>query len=94
METLKQAQARRASKSRASLPDRPVTFRLPKSGTPDPFFGFSRAFYYDGQKRGYWKLLRICAENKKRGVTLIPYAAVEAFVEKQRAQQVGDGPPF
>jgi hypothetical protein len=83
MDTLKQAQARRASESRTSLPDRPVTFRLPKPGVPDPFFGFSRAFYYDGQKRGYWKLLRICAEGKRRGVTLIPYVAVEKFVRGQ-----------
>ena len=83
METLKQAQARRASKSRTSLPDRPVTFRLPKPGAPDPFFGFTRAFYYDGQKRGYWKLLRICGEGKKRGVTLIIYSQVERFIRNQ-----------
>jgi hypothetical protein len=87
METLKQAQARRASESRASLPDRPVTFRLPKPGAPDPYFGFSRATYYEGQKRGWWKLLRICAPGKRRGTTLINFREVEAFVEKQREAQ-------
>jgi hypothetical protein len=77
-----QAQAIARSKSR-TLPSRPVTFRLPKPGVPDPFFGFSRAFYYEGQKRGYWKFVRICAENKQRGVTLIPFSAVERFVRGQ-----------
>jgi hypothetical protein len=83
MQTPKQAHARRASESRASLPDRPVTFRLPKPGAHDPFFGFNRAYYYEGQKRGYWKFVRICGENKRRGVTLIPYAAVERFIQSQ-----------
>ena len=53
---------------------------IPKPGVPDPFFGFSRAFYYEGQKHGYWKFVRIDAANKRRGVTLIPFSAVEKFV--------------
>jgi hypothetical protein len=90
MQTSKKAQTRRASKkSRTTslLFHPPVTFRLPKPGAPDPYFGFSRAFFYEGHKLGYWKFIRICGPGKRRGVTLIPYAAVAAFIEKQgRAQ--------
>src|SRR5207249_4215580 len=62
---------------------RPETFRLPKPGSGDPFFGLSRSFYYEGEKRRYWKLIRIRNEDKERGVTLVPYKAVEAFVRSQ-----------
>ena len=61
---------------------RPETFRLPKSGG-DPFFGFSRSFYYEGEHRGYWRLIRIRERGKQRGVTLIPYDAVAQFVRSQ-----------
>jgi hypothetical protein len=64
---------------------RPETFRLPKSGG-DPFFGFSRSFYYAGEQRGYWRLIRIRERGKQRGVTLVPFDAVAAFVRSQ----VGD----
>jgi hypothetical protein len=66
-----------------SIALRPVTFRLPKPGVSDPHFGFSRAFYYGGEAKGYWKLIRICDEGKLRGVTLVPYAQVERFVRSQ-----------
>jgi hypothetical protein len=66
---------------------RPETFRLPKPGVSDPFFGFSRAFYYAGEQRGYWKLIRIREEGKDRGVTLIPYRDVLRFVQSQIADQ-------
>jgi hypothetical protein len=61
---------------------RPETFRLPKSGG-DPYFGFTRSFYYEGETRGYWKLVRIRERGKLRGVTLVPYDAVSAFVREQ-----------
>jgi hypothetical protein len=61
---------------------RPETFRLPKSGG-DPFFGFSRSLYYEGEQRGYWRLIRIRDRGKQRGVTLVPYDQVLAFVRKQ-----------
>lgn len=66
--------------SRAS--QRPETFRLPKSGG-DPFFGFARSFYYRGEQLGYWRLIRIRECGKLRGVTLVPYDAVAAFVRAQ-----------
>jgi hypothetical protein len=58
----------------------PITFRLPKPLERDEFFGLSRAFYYNGEERGWWKLVRIRHSNKTRGVTLVPYAAVEKFI--------------
>jgi hypothetical protein len=61
---------------------RPETFRLPKVGG-DPFFGFGRSFYYEGEKRGYWRLIRIRERGKQRGVTLVPLDAVAAFVRSQ-----------
>ena len=61
---------------------KPETFRLPSVGG-DPYFGFTRSFYYNGEERGWWKLVRIRNEGKDRGVTLVPYDAVAAFVHKQ-----------
>jgi hypothetical protein len=61
----------------------PEFFRLPKSGV-DPYFGLSRSYYYEGEKLGYWKLIRIRQRGKQRGVTLVPYDAVAAFIRSQR----------
>jgi hypothetical protein len=67
---------------------RPETFRLPKSGSGgDKFFGFSRAWYYGAEKKGWLKLIRIRAEGRERGVTLVPYRQVEAFVRAQMEVQ-------
>ena len=60
----------------------PEFFRLPKFGG-DPYFGLGRSYYYEGEKRGYWKLVRIRDRGKLRGVTLVPYDAVAAFVREQ-----------
>ncbi len=67
---------------------RPETFRLPKVGG-DPFFGFGRSFYYEGEKRGYWRLIRIRERGKLRGVTLVPFDAVASFVRRQ--MEIGKG---
>lgn len=61
---------------------RPEFFRLPKPGASDPYFGFTRSFYYSAEKNGL-KLIRIRDRGKKRGVTLIPYNAVAKFIQKQ-----------
>ena len=66
----------------AANTSRPEYFRLPKSGG-DPYFGFGRSFYYVGEQRGYWRLVRIRERGKLRGVTLIPYDAVATFVRSQ-----------
>jgi hypothetical protein len=60
----------------------PEFFRLPKSGG-DPYFGLGRSYYYEGEKQGYWRLVRIRQRGKLRGVTLVPYDAIAAFIRKQ-----------
>jgi hypothetical protein len=62
---------------------RPECFRLPSGGGGDRYFGFTRTFYYEGEKRGYWRLVRIRERGKLRGVTLVPYDAVSAFVRSK-----------
>jgi hypothetical protein len=67
---------------------RPETFRLPKPGSGgDKFFGLSRAWYYNAEKNGWLRLIRIRAEGRERGVTLVPYRQVEAFVRAQMEAQ-------
>jgi hypothetical protein len=62
---------------------RPETFRLPKPGASDPFFGFSRSYYYELERRGDVRLIHMRAKGKGRGVTLIPYDQVAALVRSQ-----------
>jgi hypothetical protein len=62
---------------------RPEFFRLPKAGG-DPYFGLGRSYYYEGEKHGYWRLVRIRQRGKLRGVTLVAYDAVAAFIHKQK----------
>ena len=71
-----------APREAASSALRPETFRLPKAGG-DPYFGFTRSLYYEGEKRGYWRLIRIRERGKQRGVTLVPFDAVAKFVRSQ-----------
>jgi hypothetical protein len=61
---------------------RPEFFRLPKSGG-DPHFGLGRSYYYEGEKFGWWRLVRIRQRGKLRGVTLVPYDAVATFIRNQ-----------
>jgi hypothetical protein len=61
---------------------RPEFFRLPKAGG-DPHFGLGRSYYYEGEKQGYWRLVRIRQRGKQRGVTLVPYDAIATFIRKQ-----------
>jgi hypothetical protein len=68
----------------------PTTYRLPKPGEGDRFFGFSRSFYYNGEAKGWWKLIRIRDEGKERGITLVPYQDVLRFVQAQMEAQDGE----
>jgi len=70
------------SEAASSALQRPEFFRLPKSGV-EPHFGFGRSYYYEGEQRGYWKLVRIRERGKLRGITLIPYDAVASFLREQ-----------
>ena len=67
-----------------SASQRPEFFRLPRPRSGgDPYFHFTRSYYYEGEQRGYWQLIRIRERGKRRGVTLVPYDQVAAFVRKQ-----------
>ena len=61
---------------------RPEFFRLPRTTENDPFFGFSRSYYYFGEREGFWRLVRLRTRGKTRGVTLVPYDQVAAFVRR------------
>jgi hypothetical protein len=64
----------------------PLTFRLPRPGAPDPHYGFSRTFYYELEKRGLIKLIRIKDKGKRTGVTLVPHKAVRDLIEREAAK--------
>ena len=74
--------APRSEGAARSSQSRPEFFRLPKSGG-DPYFGLGRSYYYEGEKQGYWTLIRIRQRGKLRGVTLVPYDVVAAFIRNQ-----------
>ena len=67
----------------------PETFRLPKPGANDPYFGITRGGYYQGENEGWWTLIRIKRPGMKRGTTLVPYDEISAFIAKQRKEQNG-----
>jgi hypothetical protein len=58
------------------LGDYPVTFRLPRSGTRDPYFGLTRSAFYDLERQGKVKLTRLVRRGNERGITLVPFTAV------------------
>jgi hypothetical protein len=66
----------------SSASQRPEFFRLPKAGG-DPYFGLGRSYYYEGEKNGHWRLIRLRKRGKLRGVTLVPYDAVADFIRNQ-----------
>jgi hypothetical protein len=59
---------------------RPVTFRLPKQGERDPYFGLSRSFYYELEKAGVIQMRRLCKRGNVRGTTLIIFDQVLVYV--------------
>jgi hypothetical protein len=72
------------SEAALSASQRPEFFRLPKNRERDPFFGLSRACFYEGEQRGWWKLVRLRKRGRQRGVTLVPFDEVARFVLSQR----------
>ena len=73
---------------------RPETFRLPKPGSGgDPYFHFTRSYYYVGEQRRWWKLIRLRERGKQRGVTLVPYDSVAAFIRKQINSRIAGESP-
>jgi hypothetical protein len=66
---------------------RPEFFRLPKPGQADPYFGFTRTFFFTAEKRGWIKLIRLCDEGKRRGITLVPYSEMMQLVRSRAEAQ-------
>jgi len=59
---------------------RPVTFRLPKPGKQDRYFGLSRTTYYELEKAGIIRMRRLCKRGNTRGIVLIVFEQVWAYV--------------
>ena len=71
------------SEAASSASQRPEFFRLPPAGIGDRYFGLSRSSYYEYEKLGYFRLVRIRQRGKLRGVTLVPYDTVADFIRNQ-----------
>lgn len=61
---------------------RPETYRLPRPGERDPYFGLGRAWYYSAEQRGDLKLIRLRKRGNLRGVTLVPYDEVAKLIRR------------
>jgi len=66
--------------STASTSEAIVTFRLPKPGTRDPHFGLPRTTFYELERQGAIRLIRLKKRGYTRGTTLIPYDQVLAHL--------------
>ena len=66
--------------------NKPETFRLPRSGQRDPYFGLSRTTYYELEKAGTIRLIRLRKRGYTRGTTLIPFDKVLAHVRGLTAE--------
>jgi hypothetical protein len=59
----------------------PEFFPIPQRG-PDRFFGIGRSTYYDLERRGLIRLIRLRKPGNTRGKVLVPHAAVKAAILK------------
>ncbi len=66
--------------------NKPETFRLPKLGQRDPYFGLPRTTYYELEKAGTIRLIRLRKRGYTRGTTLIPFEQVLAHVRGVSAE--------
>jgi hypothetical protein len=60
---------------------RPEFIPLPQRGH-DPYFGISRSSYYDLERRGIIRLVRLRKPGQIRGKVLIPFAETAAALRK------------
>lgn len=63
----------------------PEFFPLPQRG-PDPWFGLARSSYYDFERRGLLKLVRVRKPGCTRGKVLLPYADVARLIRRLSKQ--------
>ena len=69
-----------------TLETKPEFFRLPKSGVRDPYFGLPRTTYYELEKAGMIRLVRLRKRGNARGTTLIPFDQVLAYLSGLTAE--------
>ena len=60
---------------------RPEFFALPPRGG-DAFFGLSKSTYYQLEKQGLIKMVRLRMRGSVRGKVLVPYDAVRALLAR------------
>jgi hypothetical protein len=70
--------------ARPELIKLPTTFRLPKAGARDPFFGLSRAWFYSAEAHGLIRLIRLRDKGKTRGTTLVMTEQVLELIHNQQ----------
>jgi hypothetical protein len=68
--------------SKLNNPTLPVTFRLPRTGERDPYFGLSRAWFYSAEADGRIRLIRLREKGKSRGTTLVPTEEIIKLIDK------------
>lgn len=61
-------------------------FRLPPPGKRDPFFGLSRGWYYKAFAAGEIKMVAVRQRNALRGVTLVVYDSVAAYIRRSMGE--------
>lgn len=59
----------------------PDLFPIPQRGQ-DPYFGLSRTYYYNLEKRGLIRLVRLRKPGNIRGKVLIPYDETATALRK------------
>jgi hypothetical protein len=60
---------------------KPELFPLPQRGQ-DPHFGLGRSTYYDLERRGILRLVRLRKPGNLRGKVLVPYNAALAAIQR------------
>ncbi|OLB02098.1 MAG: hypothetical protein AUH08_04230 [Verrucomicrobia bacterium 13_2_20CM_54_12] len=68
------------SRDAQTVHPKPEFFRLPKSSVRDPYFGLPRTTYYELEKAGTSRLVRLRKRGNIRGTTLIPFDQVLAYL--------------
>jgi hypothetical protein len=66
----------------SSAAHRAEFFRLPSPGKRDPYFGLSRSWYYKAAALGEIKMVAVRQRNALRGVRLVVYDSVVAYVRR------------
>ena len=75
-----------ASREPNNREPQPEYFRLPKSGARDPYFGLPRTTYYELEKAGTIRLVRLRKRGNARGTTLIPFDQVLGYLRGLAAE--------